>query len=366
MLAIDSPPIAPMRGGLLTVAEVIETDGGGGVLLNGITYQAHLCGKNRTIPVAGAALAAPTLTGGTTNASGGTFTAGTYFWKVTAVTGYGETTGSNEVSATLVLNGSKNLSWTAVAGAEQYKVYRGTVTNTQNVLVTTLGSASLSYVDTGSAGTAATVPSSSTAGNIPPAAKTFDQQTVITGTPFGTYRGVEGPLLVNRDGALVEARSAYEAGESYGVERGVQTGLLSPAAVDITPTPGTPVTNARFALGLLEQYAADNYSGLPVVSGNRLAIGLLPELQVGANYELHTIHGTPIADASGYSTDGPGAAVAAAGTAWLYISGKITIWRGPGGPYEAYDIEGNRVYALMERTYIPTVECFVAAILVGI
>lgn len=251
MLAIDSPPITPMRGGLLTVAEVIDTDGAGGLLLNGVTYRSHLCGKNRTVPAEGVT-------------------------------------------------------------------------------------------------------------------KTFDQQTTLTGTPFGTYRGVEGALLVNRDGALVEAKSAHDAGESYGVERGLQVGLLSSQAVDITPTPGTPVTNARFALGLLEQYAADNYSGLPIISGNRLAVGLIPELQVGENYALHTIHGTPVADAAGYATDGPGAAVAAAGTAWLYISGKITIWRGPGGTYEANDLKGNRVFALMERTYVPTVECFAAAILVGI
>lgn len=251
MLAIDTPALTPMRGGLLQVAEVITTDGAGGILLNGVTYNAHLCGKNRMIPAEG-----------------------------------------------------------------------------QN--------------------------------------KTFDEQTVMSGTPFTLYRGVEGAMLVDRAGALTEAQSAYSAGESYGVERGLQETVLSPLAVDITPTPGTAVTNHRHALGLLEQYAADNYSGLPIISGNRLAISYLPELQVGDNYELHTIHGTPVVSAAGYSTDGPGAAVAGVGKAWLYVSGKITVWKGPGGAYEAYDLEGNRVYALAEATYVTTVECFAAAILVGI
>ena len=196
-------------------------------------------------------------------------------------------------------------------------------------------------------------------------AKTFDQQTVLSGTPFGLYRGVEGALLVNRDEPLREARIAYDAGESYGVERGLQVGVLSPMAVDITPTVGTPVTNSRHAVGLLEQYAADNYSGLPIISGNRLAVGYIPELQVAADYQLHTIHGTPVASAAGYSTDGPGAAVAAAGTAWLYISGKITFWKGRNFDSEGYDTKGNRVYALAENLYVPTVECFAAAILVG-
>lgn len=365
MLAIDTPAVTPMRGGLLTVAEVITTDGAGGILLNGLTYRAHLCGKNRTIPVAGGALAAPTLSAGASQA-GGTFAAGTYYWKVTAVTGYGETTGSNEISATLTLNQQKVLNWTAVAGAERYKLYRGTSAGNQNVLVATIAGSLLTYTDTGTAGTAATVPTSSTAGNIPPAAKTFDKQTLLTGTPFGLYRGVEGAMLVDRDEALKEAKSAYDAGESYGVERGLQTGLLSSFATDITPTPGTAVTNHRQALGLLEQYAADNYSGLPVISGNRLAVGYLPELVVGDNHSLTTVHGTPVASAAGYGTDGPGAAVSGTGQAWLYISGKITIWKGPGGYYEAHDLEGNRVYALAEATYVPTIECFAAAILVGV
>jgi len=252
MLAIDTPAVTPMRGGLLQVAEVITTDGAGGILLNGVTYNAHLCGKNRTVPAEG----------------------------------------------------------------QQ---------------------------------------------------KTFDEQVVMSGTPFSLYRGVEGAMLVERERALEEAQSAYSAGESYGVERGLQTTVLSPMAVDITPTPGTAVTNHRHALGLLEQYAADNYSGLPVISGNRLAVGYIPELRVSDDsFLLHTIHGTPVISAAGYSTDGPGAAVAGAGQAWLYVSGKITVWKGPGGNYEAYDLEGNRVYALAEATYVTTVECFAAAILVGI
>lgn len=367
MLAVtlDAPAVTPMRGGLLSVAEVINTNGDGGILINGVKYNAHLCGKNRTIPTEGGALAAPVLTAGTTFSSGGTFGAGTYYWKVTAVTGYGETTGSNEISATLVSTGRKAMSWALVSGAQEYNIYRGTASNGQNVLVATVDAATTSYTDTGTAGTAATVPSSSTAGNTPAAAKTFDIQTTISGSPFGLYRGVEGPVLVDREGALREARSAYDAGESYGVERAIQVGTLSPAAVDLTPTPGTPVTNTRLALGLLEQYAADNYSGLPIISGNRVAVGMIPELQVGSDYSLHTIHGTPVASAAGYSTDGPGSAVSTATSAWLYISGKITIWKGPGGEYEAYDLKGNRVYALAEATYVPTVECFVAAILVG-
>ena len=109
---------------------------------------------------AGAVLVTPTLTLAT-KATGGTFAAGTYFWVVTAVNAAGETTRSNEVTNTLVLNDQQPLSWTAVPGASSYKVYRGTAAGAEGTLVTTV--ATTSYTDTGTAGSAATPPASNTA-----------------------------------------------------------------------------------------------------------------------------------------------------------------------------------------------------------
>lgn len=365
MRIIEAPPLAPAKGGLLSVVSLTETDGAGGVLYDGLAYETYLCGKNRVVPAAGGALAPPTLSAGTTAATGGTFAAATYYWKVTAVTGYGETTGSNEVSAAIALNGTKDLNWTAVAGAEQYKVYRGTAAGAQNVLVATLGKV-LTYTDTGTAGTAATVPATSTAGNTPAADKVFDKQSVVTASPFSLYRGVEDDMLVN-DNSVAEALRAYKANESYGVEAKLQELLLNPVATDLTPTPGTPVTNLRYALGLLEQHAANNYSGLPLIHGNRLSTTLiLPELVVGDGGALQTVHGTPVANGGGYGAAGPNARTAGAGAGWLYITGQVNIWRGPIEEYSAKDIKANRTYALAEATYVATVECFAAAILVGI
>jgi hypothetical protein len=363
MKVIEAPPLAPAKGGLLSVVSLIETDGAGGILYNGLTYETYLCGGNRPVPEEGGPLAAPVLSAGATS-TGGTFAAGTYYWKVTAVTGYGETTGSNEISAVLVLNDKKVLNWAAVAGAQRYKVYRGTSAGAQNVLVATLGTV-LTYTDTGTAGTAATVPTTSTAGNTPAEDKAFDKQVVIESEPFSIYRGVEDDILV-ADNSAAEALRAFKAGESYAVEWSLQERVLNPVAEDLTPTPGTPVTNLRYAVGLLEQYAADNYSGLPLIHGNRLATTLiLPELEAGEDGVLRTIHGTPVANGGGYYAIGPDARDAGSG-AWLYITGQVNIWRGPIGEYTAYDLKGNRAYALAEATYVATVECFVAAILVGI
>jgi hypothetical protein len=75
--------------------------------------------------------AAPTLTGSTT---GGALAAATYFYKISAVGAGGESAGSTEASVTTTgSTGSVGLTWPAVANATAYKVYRGTVTNTENV-----------------------------------------------------------------------------------------------------------------------------------------------------------------------------------------------------------------------------------------
>ena len=94
---------------------------------------------------------------------GGTFAAGTYFWKVTGTDAQGETTGSNEASATIALNGSANLTWNALpAGTTGVKVYRGTVAGAENALIATLG-AVVAFTDTGTAGAGGSPPAASTA-----------------------------------------------------------------------------------------------------------------------------------------------------------------------------------------------------------
>ena len=91
-------------------------------------------------------------------ATGGTFAAATYFWVITGVTAQGESMRGVEATVAIVLNGSCNLTWGALpAGTTNVKVYRGTVTGQETVLVATLG-AVVAYTDTGIAGTPATPP----------------------------------------------------------------------------------------------------------------------------------------------------------------------------------------------------------------
>ena len=111
----------------------------------------------------GSAVAVVSDLAATTNSTGGTLAAGSYVWVITTTNFSGETTSSNEVSATLTgTTSSVGLSWTLPDGADGVKVYRGTVAGSENVLVATLGAVS-TYTDTGAAGTSATPPADNTA-----------------------------------------------------------------------------------------------------------------------------------------------------------------------------------------------------------
>lgn len=112
------------------------------------------------------ALAAPVLNTPTQSTTGGTLTAGTYYYKLTAVTANGETTGSNQVSRTTSGSTSRVIhTWAEVAGATQYKLYRSTTSNGQSTspaLVATIDGDTLTYTDTGTAVKAGSVPSNNT------------------------------------------------------------------------------------------------------------------------------------------------------------------------------------------------------------
>jgi hypothetical protein len=195
--------------------------------------------------------------------------------------------------------------------------------------------------------------------------KVFDKRDLDDTTElqiFTAYRGADEPLLNGAGAYSPELEKLFEAAEPLFLEEKVQELLLSPAAVDITPTPGTPVKDMKAALGLLEQWISSRYLFRPTISGNLLAVNLV---QSGTPATTETVHGTPIASAAGFGTDGPGTAVAGPGTAWVYISGQINIWKGPAKPYSAPDPIHNRDFSLVEKSYAVSIDGPVAAILVG-
>jgi hypothetical protein len=107
--------------------------------------------------------AAPTLTGSTT---GGTLAAHAYFYVISAVNATGESAQSTEATVTTTgSTGSVGLTWPAVANATAYKVYRGTVTATENVYYLVPAPAAgitPSFTDIGATNTAGTPLSANT------------------------------------------------------------------------------------------------------------------------------------------------------------------------------------------------------------
>lgn len=195
--------------------------------------------------------------------------------------------------------------------------------------------------------------------------KTFERRAAVNETVlFKAYLGFDEPLLLQTE-VSAELQAAYDRNEDWAVERRIQQLVLNPKAVDLTPTPGTPVTSPKLAHGLLEQYARDTSSFKPLITGNALALALTQDFVKGDAPELQaTILGTPIRLAGGYGTTGPGGAVAPAGSAWLYITGQIRVWRVK-GLQDAIDYRNNRSEALAEGSYAASVDSFVAAVLVG-
>lgn len=125
----------------------------------------------------------PVQSAATTATTGGTLPATTpYYYVVTATNANGETIASNEVTITTgaTATNTVTLSWATVIHAYGYKVYRGTAAAGENALLTTITSgATLTYTDTGTAGTAFSPPATNTA--------TGAGQTVyLTGLPANT------------------------------------------------------------------------------------------------------------------------------------------------------------------------------------
>ncbi|WP_136244758.1 hypothetical protein [Mycobacterium intracellulare] len=106
--------------------------------------------------------------------TGGTLAAGTWYYVVTAFNIAGETTASVEASATTTgTTSSVTINWSHVTGVYNlqtraqadagYRIYRGTASGGENVLVATVAATATTWTDTGTVGTAGTPPASNTA-----------------------------------------------------------------------------------------------------------------------------------------------------------------------------------------------------------
>lgn len=200
---------------------------------------------------------------------------------------------------------------------------------------------------------------------------------LVDGEPFNLYHLFRcAPLGQGGEARFQErARTALRLGEQRALER--VTGSLLAAdtdGVDLTPTYGvaTPLVEG---IALLEGWSAANYGGVPVIHLPRSAGTVLGRRLERVSGHLETIQGSLVASGGGYDRlQGPGgdaAPAAAAGEAWLYVTGQVVIHRGDTedvGPILDSATGGrlNVWSALVERPYTSTWECITGAVLVDL
>jgi hypothetical protein len=268
-------------------------------------------------PTAG--VAAPTITLGTTATTGGTFAAATYFWKVTTLTAFGETTGSNELTAAIAANGTQVINWTALTNATGYKVYRGSATNTENILVATLGTV-VTYTDTGIAGTSTAIPTSNTSAAYfwKITAKNSAGESLPSNEVSATVTAVQVEPL---------SWTAVPTATSYNVYRGTAAGAEGVLVANVTGTSytDTGATGTTQALPTISTYATAVTVYLSVIaSGGTVGDGTH---RIIHNYPLLGNDTLTLKDYLGGAMLGPGDAIAAyaaaANSVDLVITGTV-------------------------------------------
>lgn len=328
---IEAPAMQVAHGGLLRVANVIDVTN---PRAEGVTYLSEACGTAAIVPgdICG-------MTTATISQSGTTLT----------------------VALTHAPAGRYSITWDG-PGAPVTNVVRGP--NPVTTFTVTAGAAQTVDItsDVGIARlfTGLTLPLA-TPVVVEFGEKTFQPITTVAGKPFTVYKGVNCDYL--GEDQTLWAEKAFGLGEGRAVEEGVLRQILATAsAVDLTP--GT-VPTIRRGISLLEGYAALAYGGVPTLHVSHTVTSLALTDGVFRSTEDFVVsskQGAKVANGGGYEDNlGPTGAVAAAGEAWVYISGTVTLVRDSVASYRALEWEKNSQFALAERTYTPLVECFVAA-----
>lgn len=192
-----------------------------------------------------------------------------------------------------------------------------------------------------------------------------DGTTYVTGSPIPIYHVFQCRLIGNGEAdsrAKERALRSLDLGASRAVEQGFQT-VFGTGAVDLTATPVDPVRS----LGILEQYAGENYGGTPVIHMDRLMATRLMDNGVieRVNGRLETGLGSIVVAGAGYDADAALPAAVGAGNDWMYATGNVRIWQSPKTTISGLVLDNpytNQFKSLAERVYIPTFECFKAAI----
>lgn len=123
--------------------------------------------------------------------------------------------------------------------------------------------------------------------------------------------------------------------------------------IDVTPSGSTGGVKPRYAQALLEQALGDATIGSKgVLHAPRLLASILKVKD--SNGVLKTNLGTPVVAGAGYSLTGPDGQPAAAGKAWMFATGPMTVRLGPisiipGEVSQAVDTRVNTITYYIDR-----------------
>ncbi|MFE7963408.1 hypothetical protein ACFU0X_10195 [Streptomyces cellulosae] len=140
---------------------------------------------------------------------------------------------------------------------------------------------------------------------------------------------------------------------------------------------GDQAVPLRYAVGVLEQHAGQQYAGRPVLHAPRWVAPFFPLRDTSENDDLlrSAPLGSPVAFGAGYLDD-PFTAAArdltlgqvggVDGTFWLFATGSVRVRRGELHVYETFDPPTNTRLALAERPHSVETDCFMAAVRVDL
>lgn len=172
----------------------------------------------------------------------GTLGAATYFYRVSAIDGQGETLASTETSVAIAAAHGVNVNWGAVTGATGYKIY-GRTTGAE-LLIATVGAVT-TFLDDGSITPAGVLPAANTTGRtapstIIPGAKDSVRIRALTLASNCTQVGSIYVNVYDEAGAAVVGTFQLFSAVAVGVQQFYIGTELTPNA-----TSGTPVAPLR-------------------------------------------------------------------------------------------------------------------------
>ena len=181
--------------------------------------------------------------------------------------------------------------------------------------------------------------------------KTTSGSQTVEGSPFVVYSAIECDLI---GGPYTDqARAKLLGGEEVPVAQAVAALALNDPDLVVLAGDLSTVQDAIAALGDLEQYAAENYAGLPIIHMSRktatiliAANALFPQL----DGSLITGLGTPVAASGGYPDD------------VMWVTGQVHLWRTPVTAVDVPAQMSNQAISLAERTYMAAIDCLVAVV----